>query len=1064
MKGRPVFVLGLFTLLSLSLLSAVLAAPAYPLLSSPGMLDAGVPQGLLPGQVSARTWQTTTEHVVYMPMVMRAYHPPVNWAFKGVSLVGYWHDAYQLPDAFDQIDYLANVGANAVTVLANWYQATRTATVIQPLVDQTVPDEDLVRIIRYAQNKGLQVILKPHVEASTREWRGLFEPSDHDAWFQSYAAFMTHYAQLAENNNVRLLVIGTEFRSLTAMDADRLRWTSLADALHQVYHGKLTYAAHESDVLGNEPGFEVIPSWFWQHFDYAATTVYYTLSKSQTPSVNELVGAWHSTFDYKDQPATYFETLAAWQRSHGKPVIFAEIGYRNVDCATYAPFRPGGTHCPSPPYPDPPPGDVNAAAQANAYEALFRVWKSVPWLQGVFWWEFEARPTSDRKCAEGFLDDMSFTPCGKMAGEVLRQWYGGTRSTPPPAYTPHLPLIDDFEYLSDQPPAFDRVWMARSSGLVSYTPVTSTHAPLAGSATALAISTTIPFTATPRYEQLAYTFGRPQNLTSYRSLELWVRGDQVNRPPYGGELSVVLVDSDGEPWQSTRWLNRNSGTKKTDGWEQVRIALTNTGVVTDNPWFHPADFVLPPWTEAPDGNRRFDLDQISGIWVKTLTANTTPDMQVWLDDVRVGPETVASFPLPDPPILERFEYQDDASMHIVWKNQSSGAVTTTLDAVVHAPVSGSAQSLRISSYVPCATERFGQTTGFFINGPLDLSHYNALQLWLRGDQLNEPPYGGEFSVVVIDDDNEPWQSTRWLDRVNANGPDSGWITVTIALTNTGQVLDSPWHHPTDFVIPTWEAGQVGNGILDLNGVRGVWIKSLTTQEDCATYPDFTVWVDEVTVTRSDRVGPVALPNPPTLDRFEYRSAELAQVMWHAQSSGAVTLTMDSTTHAPVAGSTRSMRITSLVPAGSNRYEQVVNYFLNGPLDLSGYTSLELWVRGDGVNASPYGGEFSVIVIDGDKEPWQSTRWLDRMTGSVFSEWITVTVNLTNTAVLDNPWNHPSDLVIPSWLSYRVGNGRLDLNQIRGIAITSVRTREEDAPFDIWVDELRVSHRASGALR
>jgi hypothetical protein len=66
--------------------------------------------------------------------------------------------------------------------------------------------------------------------------------------------------------------------------------------------------------------------------------------------------------------------------------------------------------------------DHDMACQANAYEALFRVFAHEPWWDGVFWWLWRADATA------GGTGDSDFTPHGKPAEAVLRRWYGAESS------------------------------------------------------------------------------------------------------------------------------------------------------------------------------------------------------------------------------------------------------------------------------------------------------------------------------------------------------------------------------------------------------------------------------------------------------------------------------------------------------------------------------------------------------------------------------------------------------------------------------------------------------------
>ncbi len=93
-------------------------------------------------------------------------------------------------------------------------------------------------------------------------------------------------------------------------------------------------------------------------------------------------------------------------RSPGKPVIFNEIGYKSHSGATAHPWEWKVT------------GEVDYLIQQAAYEAAFRSLWGEPWFAGFYWWKWRPRsgPFENLEC--------NFTPQGKPAADVIREWYG----------------------------------------------------------------------------------------------------------------------------------------------------------------------------------------------------------------------------------------------------------------------------------------------------------------------------------------------------------------------------------------------------------------------------------------------------------------------------------------------------------------------------------------------------------------------------------------------------------------------------------------------------------------
>jgi hypothetical protein len=406
-----------------------------------------------------------------------------------------------------------------------------------------------------------------------------------------------------------------------------------------------------------------------------------------------------------------------------------------------------------------------------------------------------------------------------------------------PVPRPAPPIVDLFEYVADKDA--QRAWQVESTGIVTLTMDLTRVAPGGISTKSMQIDSHIPY-ATERYMQIKNPFCSPQDWTDYRYLEIWVKADDSPNAPDGGEFSVVLVDGASpegdEVWQSTRWIN------KTDGWVRATIGLGGHG--TGDPWLHPADFVVPPWEVVRNGV--LDLGAIKSIWLKALTgldySLDHPDFRVWVDNATLLTTTPPC--TPTLPIIDAFEYPANVDAWRVWTAKGTGQVTLTTDVDYHAPITNTARSLRIDTQVQCANPRYEQLEYNFCQ-PQDWSQYNLLSIWVRGD--GPPPgcpSGGEFSIFLVDGGSaepEIWQSTKWLSR------DRKWRRMDILLSGRGE--GDPFKHDANFVIPEWVTPM--NGQLDTNAIRGVGIKSLTGQDVCNACPDFTVWVDQMELSRVD---------------------------------------------------------------------------------------------------------------------------------------------------------------------------------------------------------------------
>lgn len=319
--------------------------------------------------------------------------PGGTFEYSGLTHVSWWHDQYASSDASTSRGALAATGANWAGLLATWYMESRTASAVSPDVQRTPTDDGVRQAIDQMHAAGLEVMLKPHVDPLDGAWRGQIGPGDPGAWFESYAAFMEHYATIAREKNVEMLCVGTE---LVTMTDSRYAgaWSTLIARVRAVYPGLLVYAAN-----ANTPADEFTSVSFWPELDLLGLDVYTPLTGKTDPTRAELVAGWRRNREGHDMVAAYRNLQAA----HGKPLVFTEIGYRSADGTNRAPWDWQASMGPDP------------AEQAECYEAAYEVWSAeTAWMKGLFWWSWAVpRPGAG---------DTGYEPWTKPAEDVLRLW------------------------------------------------------------------------------------------------------------------------------------------------------------------------------------------------------------------------------------------------------------------------------------------------------------------------------------------------------------------------------------------------------------------------------------------------------------------------------------------------------------------------------------------------------------------------------------------------------------------------------------------------------------------
>jgi hypothetical protein len=329
-----------------------------------------------------------------------ASREPSAWTYRGIAFASYQDDVYLSDASAQSLQELRASGANWVSILATWYMPTPTATTLQPDTDKSPSDDALRKAIADAHASGLKVLLQPRVDVADGSWRGQIAPADTALWFDSYRAFLVHYAVIAQASGCEMLCTGSELKSMSG-ENNLPAWSATLVAIRAAYSGPLTYAANASF-----PNDEFSSLSFWSQLDVAGLDVYAPLTSGLSPSQADLVGAWSSNrfgFDIKGRFADFADQV-------GKPVIFTGIGYESSDGTNVEPY--GVVN-----------GTLDLQEQADCYSAAFSAFADADWLSGMFWWGWEARAIDP-------ATDVHYSPRGKPAGDVLSAQYGGINRLP----------------------------------------------------------------------------------------------------------------------------------------------------------------------------------------------------------------------------------------------------------------------------------------------------------------------------------------------------------------------------------------------------------------------------------------------------------------------------------------------------------------------------------------------------------------------------------------------------------------------------------------------------------
>ena len=337
-----------------------------------GILKGFLPVVLLAGQVSIQP-------------IHKDFDPDFQ---KGMAFPTWVAGQYCLPSSGESLKVMAEATCSEwVQLVPTWYQEHRYSDEMSPDYEGNTAKEECIRhAIRTAHNLGLKVMLKPHVDSFSGDWRGTFLPANPELWFENYREMMSLYATIAQQEDVEIFSVGCEFVELTT-PAFTAYWRDLISLIRDIYDGRLIYASNW------EPEYEYVE--FWDDLDFIGIDGYFFLTYKTNPTIYELVSAW----------TPYISELETFYEKWKKPIVLAEIGYRSIDGAN---TRPWDWEI---------PGDLDFLEQALCYQAAITALREKPWLGGIYWWNWEPDPSL------GGASDKGYTPHGKPAEIVLRRWY-----------------------------------------------------------------------------------------------------------------------------------------------------------------------------------------------------------------------------------------------------------------------------------------------------------------------------------------------------------------------------------------------------------------------------------------------------------------------------------------------------------------------------------------------------------------------------------------------------------------------------------------------------------------
>jgi hypothetical protein len=303
---------------------------------------------------------------------------------KGVVYTSWSRSELGSEASDNTLEYLYKLGVRNVGIMIVWLQDTVEEKVIHPDSKDTPDDNAIIHAVNKAHALGMKVMLKPHVDVKTGQWRGDIIPSKD--WFASYKNYLIHYARLASQYNIELFCIGTELVNTTTSNWQS-EWEDIIKEIRGIFSGPLVYGANWNEYKTVD---------FWNKLDFIGIDAYFPLTAKKDPAKEELITAWR----------THALEIDKWLKDNkiNNPVIFTEIGYCSADGTNIQPWNVLSNL--SEKY-------IDQQEQADCLDALLVVCSRYHWFKGLYWWNYFPQER---------WSPLGYTIRGKKAEEVFSDW------------------------------------------------------------------------------------------------------------------------------------------------------------------------------------------------------------------------------------------------------------------------------------------------------------------------------------------------------------------------------------------------------------------------------------------------------------------------------------------------------------------------------------------------------------------------------------------------------------------------------------------------------------------
>lgn len=246
-----------------------------------------------------------------------------------------------------------STNANSIILVPNGLQDTPQSEEICYSSVATMTDDELKKMIKYAQDIGLDVMLKPTVNCKNGTWRAHVNFFDEDVpcegkwgnWFAAYTDFQLHYARISQEMGCSMHIAGCE---MVMSEHREQEWRQLIADIRTEYKGLVSY---------NTDKYQEHNVKWWDCVDVISSSGYYPIDDidNQLDRIEQVV------------------------KKFNKPFFFAEVGCMSVEGSKNVPndwtVR----------------GDIDLEGQALWYEAMLTASEKRDWVGGFAFWSWMDR-------------------------------------------------------------------------------------------------------------------------------------------------------------------------------------------------------------------------------------------------------------------------------------------------------------------------------------------------------------------------------------------------------------------------------------------------------------------------------------------------------------------------------------------------------------------------------------------------------------------------------------------------------------------------------------------------